>query len=163
MRIEFRRATHSDCYLLHDWRNDPQTRAASLHTGEVQLNDHLEWLTESLRRPDRQIFIAERLSDKLGTVRADCTPEGIELSWTVAPEHRGRGVGTHMVQQFAAAFRCALIAQVKEANVASRKIAQAAGFECIGSNDGLMMFYRGARPPIGAQQAMDSHKQRATA
>lgn len=163
MRLEFRRATAADGFLLFDWRNDPQTRAASINGAVIQLNEHLDWLYRSLRRLDRQIFIVERSGLPVGTVRADCVSEGVELSWTVAPECRGEGVGAAMVRHFADSFSSVLVAQVKDTNLASQKIAQAAGLHRAHMVDGLIQFHRGARPPIGAQQAMDGHKQRATA
>lgn len=161
--IVFRPATLSDADLLIDWRNDPLTRAASRNTAEVDL----DWARASLAQPCREIFIVEHLvkgeRDPVGTMRTDRVPEGIELSWTVAPEWRGLGVGTEMVRQFAEGFHCRLVAHVKETNLVSQKIAQAAGLQYVGTTDGLMKFVRGARPPIGAQQATDRHKQWATA
>ena len=144
-RIEFRRATHTDGYRLFDWRNDPQTRAASLNTEPVLLHRHLDWLHTTLLRPDRQIFIAELDRVPVGTVRADCVADGVELSWTVAPEYRGRGLGTRMVRQFAASFECALIAIIKAENLASQRIAQAAGLACSQEIGGLMHFRRPAQ------------------
>jgi RimJ/RimL family protein N-acetyltransferase len=148
--IRLRRATLRDSYQLLDWRNDPETREASVDTAPVTLAMHLAWLARTLERPDRQLFIAESEGAAIGTIRADCVAQGIELSWTVAPEHRRQGFGTRMVSEFAAQFESVLIARIKPANAASRKVAETAGFVRIGDADGLMVFRRGARLLSGA-------------
>lgn len=120
-----RRATMHDARLLHRWRNDPLTRATSVDGGEVAWETHLAWLEASLGSPTRTILIAESDGVAVGTVRIDAGPE-TELSWTVAPEQRGKGHGTRMVALAAPAGR--LIARIKRDNLASRHIAEAAGF-----------------------------------
>ena len=102
--VRLRPATLEDAQRLFAWRNDPLTRAQSLQQQPVEWQAHLNWLQASLQNPDRQLFIAESagLTGQeqpltLGTVRADKTEETYELSWTVAPEERGKGWGSKMV------------------------------------------------------------------
>jgi len=101
--VRLRPVTIEDAELLFIWRNDPLTRAQSIHTEPVVWENHLDWLETSLQTPDRQLFIAEQALPAeqttvvLGTVRADKLAEVYELSWTVAPEQRGKGWGRKMV------------------------------------------------------------------
>src|SRR5437879_8578358 len=93
-----RGANELDAERLFDWRNDPLTRANSLNTDLVTWADHTRWLSASLTRPDRDLLIAERDGQALGTVRIDYLADSRELSWTVAPECRQQGIGKQMVR-----------------------------------------------------------------
>jgi RimJ/RimL family protein N-acetyltransferase len=160
--LTFRRASMTDAYRLLDWRNDPQTREASLNSDIIGLADHIDWLERTLKQPERQIFIAAYGGEPVGTVRADWSEASIELSWTVAPERRGRGFGRTMVVRFAASIAGPIAAQIRTHNVASQRIALAAGMAHLSTEAGLMHFHR-SRQQTGAQQLTDQHKQRATA
>ena len=125
-----RPATMDDAKILFDWRNDPLTRQHSHNSGEVPWKSHLAWLQTSLANPARTLYIAESDGTAVGTVRADLLEGGeYELSWTVAPEARGKGFGKQMVLQFAREMLSGkrLLAEVKRGNIASEKIAQALG------------------------------------
>ena len=122
MTLKVRPATIQDAELLFGWRNDPQTRANSINTGDAPWEGHLHWLRASLKNPDRQLLVAERDGVPVGTVRID---GGDELSWTVAPEHRGVGLGSEIVALVA---KRGDRAQIKCDNFASQRIAKRAGF-----------------------------------
>ncbi|MEK7556421.1 MAG: GNAT family N-acetyltransferase, partial [Patescibacteria group bacterium] len=102
MILKIRLAELTDARLLLDWRNDPETRGQSVNTDEVAWADHWAWLERALENPYRSLWIAEQDLVPVGTVRFDFDPaedpERWELSWTVAPEVRGRGVGALIVE-----------------------------------------------------------------
>jgi len=130
MTLHLRPATMDDAKILFDWRNDPLTRQHSHNSGEVPWKSHLAWLQTSLANPARTLYVAESDGTAVGTVRADLLEGGeYELSWTVAPEARGKGFGKQMVLQFAREMLSGkrLLAEVKRGNIASEKIAQALG------------------------------------
>lgn len=130
--MKLRPATLEDAELLFGWRNDRQTREASVNTDPAGWEGHLAWLRASLASPARTLLIAE--TDRpVGTVRIDYRDE-TELSWTVAPDARGKGLGKTMV--LAAMPSGPVIAHIKNGNIASQKIAKAAGFEL--ARDGLL-------------------------
>jgi RimJ/RimL family protein N-acetyltransferase len=128
-QIQLRPATLADAELLFQWRNDPLTRSNSFTTHRVVFDQHLKWLEASLQSLHRQIFVALGPGDiPIGTVRADFMDEQCELSWTVAPEHRQRGFGTLMVKEAIKRLRHRHFrARIKAGNVASERIARAAG------------------------------------
>jgi len=74
-------------------------------------------------------------------VRFDYAAGECELSWTVAPEEREAGIGRALV---AAALRAArsnrLVAAIKPENLASLRIAAAAGFEKTSEGGGLQIW-----------------------
>jgi len=128
--LVLRPATMEDAQVIFAWRNDPQTRASSLTPGEVWWPEHMAWLRSSLSHPDRALLIAEQDGEPVGTVRIDRD----ELSWTVAPEHRGRGIGKQMLSLVAGTAR------IKRTNIASQKTAKAAGFSL--AEDGEVQLWK---------------------
>ena len=129
MTLHLRPATMDDAKMLFGWRNDPVTREASHNSDEVQWESHMEWLKKSLVSNTRILYIAEADGTPVGTMRADKENGEQEMSWTVAPEARGKGVGKQMVLQFVQEVLpgAKIVACIKHGNVASEKIAQALG------------------------------------
>lgn len=134
--VRLRPATIADAELLFVWRNDPLTRQQSIHTEPVVWDSHLAWLETSLRNPNRQLYIAEGIVQDapgqpliLGTVRADKLDEEYELSWTVAPEQRGKGWGRKLVAALIEILpaQASYTAIVLHSNPASQRIAESLG------------------------------------
>ena len=128
-----RRATFEDATTLHEWRNDPETRAHSRTQSEVAWHDHLAWLTRVLDSADRQIFIVEANGEAIGTVRWDRRgPVDWEVSITVAPHRRGQRLALPLLlageTALAAESPVRLIAAVHTDNPASRRLFVAAGY-----------------------------------
>lgn len=134
--IVVRRVAEQDSDDLLAWRNDEATRRSSKSTAPVPLADHLRWLAASLSNPDRLMFVGLLDDDKIGTVRFDRKPNAANsytVSVTVNPAFRGRGHGKELL---GAAIEeigpCALEAEIRDGNEASRKIFEACGFHCVG-------------------------------
>lgn len=126
-----RPAEFSDWKILLDWRNDPETRENSVSSVEIVEESHKQWLKHTLESCIRKIFIYE--TDKpLGTIRLDIVDwETKILSWTVAPEARGAGVGTAMLKLFLEKYSDAYFAEILPRNKASMAMAKKVGFEVI--------------------------------
>ena len=152
--VRLRPATIADAELLFVWRNDPLTRQQSIHTEPVVWETHLTWLETGLQNPDRWLFIAEQAVPAmqapvvLGTVRADKLAEVYELSWTVAPEQRGKGWGKKMVAALIAVLPdgAAYQAVVLHTNPASERIAAGLGMAMQSSTPTQTLF--AARKPL---------------
>lgn len=83
--ITLRPATMQAVDLLLKWRHDPQTRSASHPMAEIEMDEHLAWLSRVLSDAQRKLLIAEESGNPVGTVRADFSDGVWELSWTVSP------------------------------------------------------------------------------
>ena len=127
--VTFRPVTLDDAEMLLSWRNDALTSQNSINTEPVGLADHLDWLKKSLKSSERRLFIALFDGKPVGAVRIDHSSEGTELSWTVAPEARGKGMGSRMVIGATHLVSDNLIAKIKKTNEASIQIAKKAGFK----------------------------------
>lgn len=126
--VTLRVATHSDAAQLLAWRNDVATQLASLVPDEVSLEDHMAWFEKALASTARTIWIAESGNAAIGTARLDVTPERQELSWTVAPEARGKGLGKVIVAAALAQTSGPIRARIRPENKASQAVARACGF-----------------------------------
>ena len=129
--------------MLLRWRNDPETRANSLNTAEINREKHEAWLEKTLKNPDRLLFIVEEDGQAVGTMRADKLEDenGYELSWAVAPEFRDRGLGKKMLLQAVREVKSPILkAKIKKENIASIKMAQAAGFSQGPEENGVLVW-----------------------
>lgn len=92
----------------------------------VDWNDHVGWLDRRLALADPNLFIFELDEKPVATFRID----GEDVSYTVAPEQRNRGIAKLMLNEVRSRFG-RLRAQVYADNVPSIKVAQTAGFEVV--------------------------------
>lgn len=135
--LKLREATLDDAARLRAWRNDPATLAASLTPDPVSAADHLAWLEKTLASSARTLWIAESGVSCVGTVRLDVTPERQELSWTVAPEARGKRYGAQIVRLALAKTNGPVRARIRPENKASQVIARACGFTRVFTQGGV--------------------------
>lgn len=138
--VRLRPARAADADRLFIWRNDPETRRASFNGAEVTRLEHERWLASALVRPDRRLYVALVDGVEAGAVRLDLAGEEAEVSVTVAPEWRGRGVGGLALRAVAAeAFGALglhrLTAKIKQSNPASRGAFERAGFRVIADGE----------------------------
>jgi spore coat polysaccharide biosynthesis predicted glycosyltransferase SpsG/L-amino acid N-acyltransferase YncA len=132
--LEVREACQADADTLLTWRNDPQTLRWSRGHQQVAQPVHASWLAATTVDPDRLLLVVERAGRGLGTVRFDRVGDGTwEVSITVAPEQRGRGLaeGILTVGEGALLARTparTVLANVHEENKASLALFQRAGY-----------------------------------
>jgi UDP-2,4-diacetamido-2,4,6-trideoxy-beta-L-altropyranose hydrolase len=137
--VRLRPAQAGDAELLHRWASDAQTRASSFHPAPIPWPDHQRWLADVLEDESRWLLIGLDRDDRpVGQVRLDLDREGATtISLSVAPEHRGRGIGTALIE---ASLRLArrsfgrvvVHAWIKPDNRASLVCFERAGFERLG-------------------------------
>lgn len=123
-KLKFRLATIADANILLRWRNDPETRKWSRNREKIDEMDHNKWLTASLKNRKRKIYIVEYNQIPAGTVRTDKKAEATELSWTVAPELRGLGIGKQMINLISNKIKGPIQAEIIDGNEASKQIAE---------------------------------------
>jgi len=129
--IFLRRARTSDSEFLFRCRTDPETVRQSNGHAPTR-SEHLLWLAESLRNDGRCLFIAEQAGAAIGTGRMDRHGNKVELSWCLAPEHRGKGYSLPLILALHAASRLSwpgarILARIRSDNTPSLKAALAAG------------------------------------
>lgn len=140
--MTLRKATIEDAKMLLEWRSDHLTREQSIQTGGIKFEDHLKWLEKTLTNPDRELLVAFEADSPVGTCRIDKESTNgqsiFELSWTIAPEARGKGMGKKMLGELINLPRLKgqkLKAVIRPDNIASIKMAEYFGFV---RNDGVI-------------------------
>jgi RimJ/RimL family protein N-acetyltransferase len=137
--ISLRHATEADAVHLFQWRNDEQTRAASVSQDPVGWEEHSAWFRGILgdgRRILYMAFQADQPEDAppIGMCRFDqLDQQTFEMSINLDPEFRGKGLAGPVLQAAVAKFRAEegalrLTATVRRENLASSRIFIRAGF-----------------------------------
>ena len=123
----------SDESWLFRLRNDPVTIAASIVAQPVTEAEHRRWLATTLVDPTRALMIVGEIDVAIATYRLDGLGASmVEVSLTVAPEARGRGLAVPVIRLAAEhAMREGadlVLALVRRENVPSRRAFERAGF-----------------------------------
>jgi RimJ/RimL family protein N-acetyltransferase len=84
--------------------------------------------------------MAEVDGTPVGTVRADFDGHHFELSWTIAPEARGRNIGKAMVFELAQRLNSPIRAEIKKENLASVRVARFLGMSLDREYNGFLHF-----------------------
>lgn len=139
--MRLRPADEDDCLDVWRWRNDPQTRAMSRTPDEVELAAHTAWFRGALRNPQMTLLIGETDAGKIGMVRFDRGAE-TEVSINLNPDFRGQGLSHALLGAALATTGGALVAEIKDENLASRRLFERAGFRRIATRAGLGRYRR---------------------
>ena len=127
--MQLRKATHNDWKILLDWRNDPTTKENSFNQDKISLETHRLWFNDSLLNPQRNIYILEDNLTSVGSIRSDnILHNQYLLSWSIAPNQRGKGYGNKILEIYLQDKTGKFIAEIKPENIASIKMVQKNGF-----------------------------------
>jgi UDP-2,4-diacetamido-2,4,6-trideoxy-beta-L-altropyranose hydrolase len=132
--LKLRPATLDDAQLLFDGRNAEAVRRWSLETGVIDWAQHLNWLTATLRNPQRLLLIAEADDGPVGVLRYDLRGFDAEVSIYLLEGRFGLGWGRAVLSRgeaFVAAHwpqLTRITARVMPANQSSLKVFRDAGF-----------------------------------
>ena len=140
MDILLRKATMDDGELLLKWRNDPRIHQYYFNPMPVPHDEHFAWFKFSLEGSSREIYIAETGGKPVGMLRVDKSADKKELSWAVDPDMQGKGIGTALLKEGRRLLAGELIAEIKAENIASIKMAKAAGFVLEKEENGVLLF-----------------------
>jgi len=150
-----RRVTESDKEQLFVWTNDPVTRMQSFSQEPVSWENHCAWFEKKLYDPDCYHYILEADGEAAGVIRLDrhgtqeteTTTKAsgqkdiYRISYSVAPQLRGRGYGKKLLQlaEYHAAVEIAdcgwLFGEVKKENIASAGCFEALGYRRCEENE----------------------------
>ena len=156
--LTLRPAVLGDCLVLWRWRNDPETRQASVDEREIPVDTHTRWFEETLKRSDRKLFIVSADGVDAGMVRLDIQDRDAAVSVNIAPEWRGRGVGPRALgclsrEAFGPLGLLRMSAVVKRENAASRIAFERAGFTVVDAGGPLLHASKARLHVVAAIQA----------
>jgi RimJ/RimL family protein N-acetyltransferase len=136
--VTLRPVTMNDADLLLAWRNDPVTRAMFVNSDIVARESHIAWLSNVLAGTQKELLITELDGTAIGTVRFDAGDESMfELSVTIAPEQRGKGLGYPMEKAAVAHMfhkrpDAIVVGRIKPSNFPALRIVEKLGFKIVG-------------------------------
>jgi RimJ/RimL family protein N-acetyltransferase len=133
--LSLRSAVAADCATIFRWANDPDTRANSFSPDAIAWDDHRRWFDEILGDPARQLHIILASGEAIGQARFEPCGEGeAEMSVSLAPEWRGRGLAAAVIRLVTAAAGAEVVhAYVKPGNETSRRAFLRAGYVELGT------------------------------
>ncbi|MBI4522803.1 MAG: UDP-2,4-diacetamido-2,4,6-trideoxy-beta-L-altropyranose hydrolase [Deltaproteobacteria bacterium] len=135
--LRVRPAGQQDALLLWEWANDPSTRANSFQRRPIPLEEHMQWYSAKLESAGTRIWIIEGSSGPAAQIRYDrADSHTAEISFSVAPHCRGRGLGSKALTLTARAACEELGVRrlrgiVLSSNEASIRAFVKAGFTCV--------------------------------
>jgi UDP-2,4-diacetamido-2,4,6-trideoxy-beta-L-altropyranose hydrolase len=91
--VTLRPADVEDCRRVWLWRNDEETRRASFDSSSIPFEAHERWFAESLRNPDRKMYIVIAGDQPSGVIRLDIAGRQGTVNIHLAPQCRGHGLG----------------------------------------------------------------------
>jgi UDP-2,4-diacetamido-2,4,6-trideoxy-beta-L-altropyranose hydrolase len=133
-QVRLRPAQEEDSARLLALRNDPDAVGFSVSGRAVTVEEHERWFRRVRDDPaHHRLWIAEQGGEPVGQVRVDITGGTGTVSIAVEAGHRGRGVGTSMLQAVVAQVGVEgapsrLTSVVRSDNAASLRAFAAAGF-----------------------------------
>lgn len=161
LRLSARPAALADSAWLLRLRNDPATIAASRHQRAVEGWEHTVWLKRCLQDDARALMVVVHRGRRLGAYRLEGLGSAeVELSLTLAPEWRGRGLARLIVALAVRQARrhgyagSAVLASIRAENAPSLVAFLRNGFVATGFSDGLI------RMRAGTEGARDGRQSR---
>lgn len=98
-QLVVRQAQPEDAMDILHWRNDPLVCAMSRHHEPISEAVHMAWYSRAVDDPNRLLLIGVMGEKKIGIVRFDHHQASLwEVSITMAPNARGKGVGRHLLE-----------------------------------------------------------------
>jgi ribosomal protein S18 acetylase RimI-like enzyme len=128
-----RRATPIDAIDILTWRNDEITRAMSKNGALVETAAHVAWFGKAIEDPARLLLIGEAAGRKIGMVRFDLTDDAWLANINIAPDSRGRGLGSKLLLESIGFLHhekgaAKILAEVNEDNLPSLRVFEKCGF-----------------------------------
>jgi len=147
--MHLRSASGADKRRVFEWRNHEATRAFSFNQQVISWDEHAPWFDALLANPNRYLLLGyESDNDEknssadtaIGVVRYDLELRDDErwrarVSVFVRPGTAGRGIGRQLLQAGSEWLRqqrpevVSIVAEIQDANVASLKAFQHAGYQ----------------------------------
>lgn len=133
MRFTLRPALVADSVDILRISNDPEVRLNSFRSDPIAFDEHSIWFQRHLEDPHRPFYVLEVDGVIAGQVRFDPQGTGLRLSYSIAPEFRGKGLARILVGSGCDSAREALgkldiHATTRGSNPRSQRVLESVGF-----------------------------------
>jgi RimJ/RimL family protein N-acetyltransferase len=135
MKLYLSPATIEDMDLLYKWANDKEVRQNSFNTAPIPYENHVKWFNNILSDDTViQYIMCDDTDTPLGQIRLNLTGGDAFIGYSIAPNHRGKGLGQKLLHLIIDKAKTdnhnikTLIGQVKYENPSSAKVFEKCGF-----------------------------------
>ena len=146
--LALREVISTDEDLLLIWTNDPEVRKGSFNSHRITKDEHRIWFDKKFKDPNVLMWIFEVNNLPGGLVRLERDNDEIVLSYQIASQYRGKGLGTKMLEMAMNEMEnhwqnIKVMAYTVPGNIASVKSMEKVGF-CLEStsDEKIVMFFR---------------------
>jgi UDP-2,4-diacetamido-2,4,6-trideoxy-beta-L-altropyranose hydrolase len=132
--LRLRPVREDDCGRLWQWANDPLVRQVSFSSQTIPWDQHVKWFQSRLADSTEMFLIVEDSDDRpVGQIRYTLGSERAEVSITMDPDFRGKGLGSAALSMattevFRKTGTVAIDAWIKAGNEASMNAFARAGY-----------------------------------
>ena len=118
-----------DRLMLFRWINDQQARKESINNNLIEWDEHCNWFKERIINYSANNFVFSQ-EEHVGFLRLDEVKDRSKISFLVAPNFRGKGIGKKMIFSILKKNpNSKFSAEVRSSNIASNKIFLHNGFK----------------------------------
>ena len=127
--------------LLLLWANDSETREWSFNSNTITPSEHKKWLKSKLNSQNVLMLMLEYENRPSGLVRLERDDDEVVLSYMIAPEERGQGLASNMLEMAMDMKEdywgnIKILAYTLPENFASKKSLEKTGFYFVSANNG---------------------------
>jgi RimJ/RimL family protein N-acetyltransferase len=132
-KISIRKSTKADGLLLLNWRNEKAVRTQSFDSGEIKLDNHLNWYQTKLEDPNFIFYILELEKQPLGLIKIEIEEKNAIIGISIDENYRGRGLSSKALsigcKEYFKREEKPIFAFIKKTNIFSIKTFKSIGFE----------------------------------
>ena len=130
--VTIRPAMLSDLELVFSWQSSPNIRKYFRNKKVPTLSEHSNWYVQSINNPLREMYIIQKDSIPVGTLRLDLVQGNeYEISILVNPAAGGQGIAGYSLEIIKKIWpQRTYTAVVDSENIKSLALFQKAGFDC---------------------------------
>jgi len=99
MEVILRPIKIEDLDIVFQWRNHPEVRKNSFNKDEISRSEHFNYWKRRIGEAENYSFMAMADGKSIGLVRLDKRPDSYEVHVMVAPNLRGMGLGSKMIEK----------------------------------------------------------------
>ena len=144
--LSMRMAKESDALIYWNWANDLCVRKNSFSQKPIKWKDHQVWFKKMLNNPNATLLIFEHNLGQVGQVRFDNLGAHYKIDYSIDKQFRGFGLGEAMlkksIEYLKSKHTFTIIAEVKNNNLASKKIFNKLGFSRISLLEGSIDLFQ---------------------
>lgn len=141
--LSFIKAGAEHLHTTFEWASDATVRAYSFNQHPISFEEHQHWYIKKIEQPNCMYLLGKWANDIVGSLRFDITSNDALISYLIAPQYHGKGLGRILLAKGLAYLSqhnntvTTATGFVLPQNIASVKVFERLGFTCTEENNQL--------------------------